>query len=73
MAVLFAILQSLGEIPFRFLGLVEDKPTDNSCKLYVPLPSILVETAEQQIVRQLTEKRIIELNESLTQTKEEYQ
>ena len=32
----------------------------------------LVETAEQQIVRQLTEKRINELNVSLQQTKEEY-
>ena len=33
----------------------------------------LVETAEQQIVRQLTEKRIAELNNSLKQTKNEYQ
>ena len=35
--------------------------------------TVLVETAEQQIVRQLTEKRIIELNESLLQTKDQYQ
>ena len=32
----------------------------------------VVETAEQQIVRQLTEKRVNELNVSLQQTKEEY-
>ena len=31
-----------------------------------------VETVEEQIVRQLTEKRINDLNESLAETKEEY-
>lgn len=39
----------------------------------VELTLALVETAEQQIVRQLTEKRINELNDSLVQVKHEYQ
>ena len=34
--------------------------------------SLAVETVEEQIVRQLTEKRISELSESLAETKEEY-
>ena len=41
-------------------------------EIVMPSSVCVVETVEQQIVRQLTEKRVAELNESLMQTKEEY-
>ena len=47
------------------------KTVASQCLLFnCVLPT--VETVEEQIVRQLTEKRINDLNESLAETKEEY-